>query len=80
MSNSKSLKASKILEQFDFLSQKDGFLGVAEKYLKSNNEAKVVVIPFGFEKSVSYGKGTKNGPKAIIKASPQLELFDEEIE
>jgi agmatinase len=79
MSNSKSLKASKILEQFDFLSQKDGFLGVAEKYLKSNNEAKVVVIPFGFEKSVSYGKGTKNGPKAIIKASPQLELFDEEF-
>ena len=42
-------------------------------------EAKVVVVPFGLEKSVSYGVGTKNGPKEIIKASHQVELFDEEL-
>jgi agmatinase len=38
-----------------------------------------VVIPFGLEKTVSYGGGTKNGPKEIIKASHQVELYDEEL-
>ena len=59
--------------------QESGFLGVEEKYLESPQQAKVVVVPFGLEKSVSYGGGTKNGPKAIIKASQQVELFDEEF-
>ena len=36
-------------------------------------------MPFGLEKSVSYGGGTKNGPKEIIKASHQVELFDEDL-
>ena len=40
---------------------------------------KVVVVPFGLEKTVSYGGGTKNGPREIIKASHQVELFDEEL-
>ena len=59
-----------------FLKQKDGFLGYdADTKIKS----KVVVIPFGLEKTVSYGSGTKNAPKEIIKASHQVELFDEEL-
>ncbi len=59
-----------------FLKQKDGFLGYdANSKIKS----KVVVIPFGFEKTVSYGGGTRNAPKEIIKASHQVELFDEEL-
>lgn len=41
--------------------------------------ARAVVIPFGLEASVSYGGGTRNGPKAILDASHQLELFDEEL-
>ena len=60
----------------DYLAQKKGFLGY-EADTKIKN--KVVVIPFGLEKSVSYGRGTKNGPKEIIKASHQVELFDEEL-
>ena len=49
------------------LSLKKGFLG----YDASQNvDPKVVVVPFGLEKTVSYGGGTKNGPKEIIKASP----------
>ena len=28
---------------------------------------------------MSYGGGTKNGPKEIIKASHQVELYDEEL-
>lgn len=73
----KSTKA--VLDKLDLMPQKSGFLGVEEKYLSSPDEAKVVVVPFGLEKSVSYGGGTKNGPKAIIKASQQVELFDEEF-
>jgi len=60
----------------NYLAQKKGFLGY-EADTKIKN--KVVVIPFGLEKSVSYGGGTKNGPKEIIKASHQVELFDEEL-
>ncbi len=59
-----------------YLSNKKGFLGVDNKF---NFKEKVVVIPFGLEKTVSYGGGTKNGPKEIIKASHQVELYDEEL-
>lgn len=41
--------------------------------------AKCVVIPYGLEASVSYGGGTSKGPAAILEASHQLELFDEEL-
>ena len=59
-----------------YLSNKNGFLGIDNKF---NFKEKVVVVPFGLEKTVSYGGGTKNGPKEIIKASHQVELFDEEL-
>jgi agmatinase len=42
-------------------------------------EARAVIIPFGLEASVSYGSGTAKGPAAILAASQQLELFDEEL-
>ena len=60
----------------EYLSQKKGFLGYDAN---QNIEPKVVVVPFGLEKTVSYGSGTKNGPREIIKASHQVELFDEEL-
>ena len=59
-----------------YLSNKSGFLGIDNKV---NFNEKVVIIPFGLEKTVSYGGGTKNGPKEIIKASHQVELYDEEL-
>ena len=40
--------------------------------------SRFAVIPVPYERTVSYGGGTKNGPKAIIDASPQIELWDEE--
>ena len=59
-----------------YLSPKKGFLGIdAEQSIVPQ----VIVVPFGLEKTVSYGGGTKNGPKEIIKASHQVELFDEEL-
>ena len=59
-----------------YLSNKKGFLGVDNKF---SFKEKVIIIPFGLEKTVSYGGGTKNGPKEIIKASHQVELYDEEL-
>ena len=60
----------------EYLSNKKGFLGIDNKF---NFKEKVVIIPFGLEKTVSYGSGTRNGPKEIIKASHQVELYDEEL-
>ena len=59
-----------------YLSNKKGFLGIDNKF---SFKEKVVVVPFGLEKTVSYGGGTRNGPKEIIKASHQVELYDEEL-
>ena len=53
-----------------YLSQKKVSLGYDANQKIDN---KVVVVPFGLEKTVSYGGGTKNGPKEIIKASHQVE-------
>ncbi len=60
----------------NYLSNKKGFLGVDNKF---NLKEKAVVVPFGLEKTISYGRGTRNGPKEIIKASHQVELYDEEL-
>ena len=59
-----------------YLSNKKGFLGIDNK---SKGKEKVVVVPFGLEKTVSYGGGTSRGPAEIIKASYQVELFDEDL-
>ena len=59
-----------------YLSNKKGFLGIDNKSIVKEN---VVVIPFGLEKTVSYGNGTSKGPKEIIKASHHVELFDEDL-
>jgi len=59
-----------------YLSNKKGFLGTDNISSKKEN---AVVVPFGLEKTVSYGGGTSKGPKEIIKASHQVELFDEDL-
>ena len=59
-----------------YLSNKKGFLGTDNRNSKKEN---VVVVPFGLEKTVSYGGGTRKGPNEIIKASHQVELFDEDL-
>ena len=59
-----------------YLSNKNGFLGIDNDF---SFKEKAVVVPFGLEKTVSYGSGTRNGPKEIIKASHQVELYDEEL-
>ncbi len=59
---------------------KNGFLGIIEgRSLEAPySRAKAVVVPFGMENTVSYGSGTKNGPKAILNASHYVEVLDEQ--
>lgn len=42
--------------------------------------ARVVVVPYGYEGGVSYGKGTGSAPSAILQASRYLELYDEVLD
>lgn len=53
----------------------DQFLGLPPCPLE---EAQAVVLPVPFERTVSYGTGTRLAPPAIIAASLQVETFDEE--
>ncbi|MEZ4704032.1 MAG: agmatinase [Bdellovibrionota bacterium] len=43
-------------------------------------KAKVIVLPFPYEKTTSYKKGTAKGPLALIEASSQVEFFDPELQ
>lgn len=58
---------------------KKNFLDLDKKF-SDFEKSKIVIVPFGLEKSTSYSRGTRNGPNAIIKASQEVELFDEEAE
>lgn len=44
-----------------------------------NPRAPFAVLPIPYEHSVSYGRGTAKAPAAILKASIQTELFDDEF-
>jgi len=61
------------------LPPEEAFLGLPAEDAVSYEDAKVVIIPFGLEASVSYGGGTSKGPQAMIKASHEVELFDESL-
>ncbi len=49
-----------------------GLFGVPSQ----EQSSKVVILPVPWEVTTSYGKGTALGPKAILDASSQLDLFD----
>ncbi len=51
------------------------FLGIPSPGLDA---ADALILPWPLEKTVSYGTGTRSGPAAIIAASRQIELFEEE--
>ena len=56
--------------------KKNKFQFLREELSQKENSyafSKYHVIPIPLEKSVTYGKGTRNGPSAILKASNQLE-------
>ncbi len=54
------------------------FLGLAEEY-SSLERSRVVVLPVPYELTTSYGQGTRNGPRSLLVASQQVELYDREF-
>jgi len=49
-----------------------------EEEVKYEN-ADAVIVPFGYEGTVTFGHGTDKGPAGLIEASWQVETFDDEL-
>jgi agmatinase len=56
------------------------FGGIAEEEFSSFEQARILVWPVAYEGTVSYGTGTGRGAEAIIEASRNMELYDEETD
>lgn len=56
-----------------------GFLDLPEE-LREPRRARVHVLPIPYEATVSYEEGTREGPRAIIMASREVELYDAECD
>ena|SRR3989344_1572338 len=56
---------------------KQTFLGVEETPYE---KARAVIIPVPYDAMASYGTGARFGPDAILRASQQVETYDEELE
>lgn len=56
------------------------FGGIAEEEFSSFENARVVVWPVSYEGTVSYGTGTGRGAWAVVNASRNMELYDEETD
>jgi agmatinase len=61
------------------LGENSNFLKIPSNVSDLNN-SKIAVISAPYEATVSYGKGTAKGPKAIINASHYVEFYDEEFD
>ena len=56
------------------------FGGIAEEQFSSFEPARILIWPVSYEGTVSYGTGTGRGAEAIIEASRNMELYDEETD
>ena len=65
--------------ELNYLPAEQSFLDPIRADAADPASARAIVIPFGLEASVSYGGGTAAGPQAILSASQQLELYDDEF-
>jgi len=54
------------------------FLGIPEKH-SDFKKSKFVILPIPYEGTSSYRAGTREGPRAVINASKQVEFYDEEL-
>ena len=56
----------------------NNFCDIDEEF-SSWEESRVVILSAPYEATTTYRRGTINGPKAIIAASSQVELYDQEL-
>jgi agmatinase len=59
------------------LNHLNNFLGIEKN--SSWPEARIVVLPVPLELTTTYMKGTAKGPGALLRASHQVELYDDEL-
>jgi agmatinase len=57
----------------------DNFGGLEEQHSRYET-SRAVIFPVPLERTTSYEHGTRKGPAAIIAASRNMELYDEELE
>ena len=62
---------------FKTLGIEGNFLGIEDEFSTFKN-SKAIILPVPYERTVSYGGGTKDGPNAILNASHYVEFYDEE--
>lgn len=62
----------------DYIKFPDNFLELHDDFSNYRN-SNAVILPFPYEKTTSYVKGASKGPDAIIKASVQIESYDDEL-
>lgn len=63
---------------FEFLPPLN-FLGLPPEH-SDRDTSRALVLPVPYELTTSYGQGTRNGPRALLVASQQVELYDREFE
>lgn len=56
------------------------FGGIEEEQYSSRDSARVLILPVSYEGTVSYGTGTGAGAMAIVDASRNMELYEEETD
>jgi agmatinase len=56
------------------------FGGIAEEEFAGLDGSRILVWPVSYEGTVSYGTGTGRGAEAIIDASRNMELYDDETD
>src|SRR5262247_393525 len=56
------------------------FGGIDEEEYSSFEAARILIWPVSYEGTVSYGTGTAEGAMAIIDASRNMELYEEETD
>lgn len=62
----------------NFMHAQEGFLGLEDQWTNPER-ANAVILPVPYEQTTSYGAGTSQGPMALINASHQVELYDDEL-
>jgi agmatinase len=56
------------------------FGGIDEESYSSLDPARILILPVSYEGTVSYGTGTGSGAMAIVDASRNMELYEEETD
>jgi agmatinase len=56
----------------------DNFLGLPRRHADYAT-ARFAVLPIPYEATTTFGAGTRDGPRAILTASQQVELYDEAL-